>query len=333
VKALAARIPLADVLRPLRHTLRQQQQGQQGDRSQLPYDNIQLEQQQQQQQEHEQSRHSSQMLERHFTPPWSAQLPGSRRSQPPPWPPREAAKDSGHSEQHPYSAGQGEGQGEGQGQGQGQGEGQGQGPDTALGNAGIARTRGEDLLAGLSAEEASLVVDQKLRVILHRQWDLINERDRPWHRPLLLQLCLLSPPHTRARYCQLKPSSLQRVIASRAKVEKVLHELHQQALLIDRRTASQLHQVRLGGRVLSPASLQEAQELVRRMAWQLRSTRYALLQAQHFARHTLSDADYLAYAQHQLLPVVEEVEAFCSHYQEQVAPHLEAGQWPGDKGA
>ncbi|GFH10887.1 uncharacterized protein HaLaN_06287 [Haematococcus lacustris] len=131
-------------------------------------------------------------------------------------------------------------------------------------------------------------------VILHRQWDLINERDRPWHRPLLLQLCLLSPPYTRARYCQLKPSSLQRVIASRAK-----------ALLIDRRTASQLHQVRLGGRVLSPASLQEAQEL-------------------HFARHTLSDADYQAYAQHQLLPVVEEVEAFCSHYQEQVAPHLEA---------
>jgi hypothetical protein len=71
-----------------------------------------------------------------------------------------------------------------------------------------------------------------LQLVLSRFWGLMHEADRPWHRPLIIALCLRGHPTSRRLYQALKPSTLQRIIARRAQVLEQALNLMSQAYMV-----------------------------------------------------------------------------------------------------
>ncbi len=51
-------------------------------------------------------------------------------------------------------------------------------------------------------------------------WDLMHEKDRPWHYEAILHLCFYLPKPAKVLYRKLKPSSMQRILATRARVRR-----------------------------------------------------------------------------------------------------------------
>ncbi|KAG1678878.1 hypothetical protein FOA52_003546 [Chlamydomonas sp. UWO 241] len=149
-------------------------------------------------------------------------------------------------------------------------------------------------LDGLSEEEREQVLRGRLKFLLSKFWGLMNEADRPWHFDAVMHLTCRLPKPSRLMYRRVKPSTMQRLLARRERVERAVvgacEDAHKEQRWINRWQAQVLEQ----GRIISRVQLGDADNRMLNSAEELGKAREALQELRSQARK-LKDTDYDAY--------------------------------------
>ncbi|GLI59622.1 hypothetical protein VaNZ11_001488 [Volvox africanus] len=87
----------------------------------------------------------------------------------------------------------------------------------------------------LGPERTREINRTRLQVRFEKFWDLMNERDRPWHFDVVVHLCTALSPYTCERYNSVTAGTMQGILAQRAKAERAVRDLREDCRTLRRR--------------------------------------------------------------------------------------------------
>ncbi|KAG2431798.1 hypothetical protein HXX76_009293 [Chlamydomonas incerta] len=160
---------------------------------------------------------------------------------------------------------------------------------------------------GLDEETLQDIERTRMKIRFRKFWDLMHERDRPWHYDAVLHLCTALPPYTCERYAAVTAGTMQGILARRAKAERAVREQRELASSLRRRMAAASLQMSRTGQPISDEWLAQLRRLAAQLATGGGNAAAALRQLQGAAWSPYRDQDYVDHVA-QLLPLLEETE-------------------------
>eukprot|EP00198_Chlamydomonas_reinhardtii_P007843 XP_001697180.1 predicted protein [Chlamydomonas reinhardtii] len=105
---------------------------------------------------------------------------------------------------------------------------------------GLGQGQQEQAGAATALDEATVqgIERSRMKIRFRKFWDLMHERDRPWHYGAVLHLCTALPPYSCERYAAVTAGTMQRILARRAKAERGVREQRELARSLRRRMAA-----------------------------------------------------------------------------------------------
>ncbi|KAG2454461.1 hypothetical protein HYH02_001480 [Chlamydomonas schloesseri] len=174
----------------------------------------------------------------------------------------------------------------------------------------------------LDEETQQRIERSRMKIRFRKFWDLMHERDRPWHYDAVLHLCSRLPPYSCGRYAAVTAGTMQRILARRAKAERVVREQRELARALRRRMAAASLQMSRTGQPISDEWLAQLRRLATQLATGGGNAAAALRQLQGAAWSPYRDQDYIDYVE-QLLPLLEETEEVGHVAKHQLLPALQ----------
>ncbi|GIL58642.1 hypothetical protein Vafri_13646 [Volvox africanus] len=157
----------------------------------------------------------------------------------------------------------------------------------------------------LGPERTSAINRTRLQVRFKKFWDLMNERDRPWHFDVVVHLCTALSPYTCERYNSVTAGTMQGILAQRAKAERAVRDLREDCRTLRRRLTAMTIKMARSGRPVSEEQLIQMERLETQISAGSGIAMSHLRRLQAIARATYQDYDYADYVS-ALLPLLQE---------------------------
>ncbi|GIL77023.1 hypothetical protein Vretimale_3259 [Volvox reticuliferus] len=157
----------------------------------------------------------------------------------------------------------------------------------------------------LGPERTSAINRTRLQVRFKKFWDLMHERDRPWHFDVVVHLCTALSPYTCERYNSVTAGTMQGILAQRAKAERAVRDLREDCRTLRRRLTAMTLRMARSGRPVSEEQLSQMERLETQISAGSGIAMWQLRRLQAIARATYQDYDYEDYVR-ALLPLLQE---------------------------
>ncbi|GLC76352.1 hypothetical protein PLESTF_001770300 [Pleodorina starrii] len=177
--------------------------------------------------------------------------------------------------------------------------------------------------AALGPQRTQEINLMRLQVRYKKFWDLMNERDRPWHFDVVVHLCTALSPYTCGRYFSVTAGTMQGILAQRAKAERAVRDLREDCRTLQRRLAGMTIRMARSGRPVSGEQLYQMERLEVQVSAGSGIAEWQLRRMQDIARATYQDTDYADHVA-ALLPLLQETKLLSDVARREMLPFVRA---------